>query len=355
MSDTINDPWASQEVSSSDPWASQTQSSQAIEENSSHNWIQDIQTDGTQDIGFWNFFDTNHLSIEKWVETSLDWVVGNWRDFFQAIRMPVDFTLNAIESIFNSINPWIMMLIFTLIAWQISGKKLALGTFLSLFFIGLAGIWHETMVTLSLVFTSVIFSLTLGIPLGIACAKSDRVASIVRPILDTMQTTPAFVYLIPVVMLFGIGNVPGVVVTVVFALPPLVRLTNLGIRQVPSDLIEAGRSFGADGKQMLFKIQLPVAMPSIMAGINQTLMLSLSMVVIASMIAVGGLGQMVLRGIGRLDMGLASLGGIGIVLLAIILDRLTQSFGKKKKKGADKWYNRAFVGFILNFLKKDNK
>jgi glycine betaine/proline transport system permease protein len=208
------------------------------------------------------------------------------------------------------------------------------------------------MITLSLVITSVIFSIVIGLPLGIWCAKSDRVDKIVRPILDAMQTTPAFVYLIPIVMLFGIGNVPGVIVTIIFALPPLIRLTNLGIRQVPDDLIEASRSFGASSKQMLWKVQIPVAMPTIMAGINQTLMLALSMVVIASMIAVGGLGQMVLRGIGRLDVGLAAVGGLGIVLLAIILDRLTQAMGQKDKSDKTKWYEKGPVGFILKLVGK---
>jgi glycine betaine/proline transport system permease protein len=149
--------------------------------------------------------------------------------------------------------------------------------------------------------------------------------------MDAMQTTPAFVYLVPVVMLFGIGNVPGVVTTIIFALPPLIRLTNLGIRQVRADLVEATRSFGASPWQMLVKVQVPLAMPTIMAGVNQTLMLALSMVVIASMIAVGGLGQMVLRGIGRLDMGLATIGGVGIVVLAIVLDRMTQAISQKKE------------------------
>ena len=159
------------------------------------------------------------------------------------------------------------------------------------------------MVTLALVLTSLLFCIVIGLPLGIALAASDRAQRLIRPLLDAMQTTPAFVYLVPVVMLFGIGNVPGVIVTIVFALPPLVRLTNLGIRQVRPDLIEAAHAYGASPMQMLLKVQLPLALPSIMAGINQALMLSLSMVVIASMIAVGGLGQMVLRGIGRLDMG----------------------------------------------------
>lgn len=167
-----------------------------------------------------------------------------------------------------------------------------------------------------------------------------------------MQTTPAFVYLIPIVMLFGIGNVPGVIVTIIFALPPLIRLTNLGIRQVPQDLIEASRSFGANEKQMLFKVQIPVAMPTIMAGVNQTLMLALSMVVIASMIAVGGLGQMVLRGIGRLDVGLAAVGGLGIVLLAVVLDRLTQALGKKDKTTSKRWFEKGPIGLIYSLSKK---
>jgi glycine betaine/proline transport system permease protein len=186
-------------------------------------------------------------------------------------------------------------------------------------------------VTLALVLTSVFFSIVIGLPMGIWLSRSDRAAAILRPVLDAMQTTPAFVYLVPVVMLFGIGNVPGVIVTIIFALPPLIRLTNLGIRQVPADLVEATRSFGATPMQLLFKVQMPLAKPTIMAGVNQTLLMSLSMVVIASMIAVGGLGQMVLRGIGRLDMGLATVGGLGIVLLAIVLDRITQAMGQRQK------------------------
>lgn len=168
-----------------------------------------------------------------------------------------------------------------------------------------------------------------------------------RPVLDAMQTTPAFVYLVPVVMLFGIGNVPGVIVTIVFALAPLARLTSLGLRQVRPDLIEAARAYGASPWQMLSKVTLPLAMPSIMAGINQALMLSLSMVVIASMIAVGGLGQMVLRGIGRLDMGLATVGGLGIVLLAITLDRLTQAFGQSRRAPGQRWWHTGPLGLLL--------
>jgi len=266
--------------------------------------------------------------------------------------MPIEFMLNFIENFLISLSPFVVIGFFVLLALQFASKKLAVGTLLSLTIIGLVGAWEESMITLALVFTSVFFCMLIGLPLGIWSARSDRVNAILRPILDAMQTTPAFVYLIPIVMLFGIGNVPGVIVTIIFALPPLIRLTNLGIRQVPEDLIEASRSFGADEKQMLYKVQIPVAMPTIMAGINQTLMLSLSMVVIASMIAVGGLGQMVLRGIGRLDIGLAAVGGLGIVLLAVVLDRLTQAMGHKDKEIRTPWFTRGPVGFVYKLTKK---
>ncbi len=271
------------------------------------------------------------LPFDVWVNNGLNWIVDNFRPVFQVIRVPVDTSLGAIDSLLTSMPDGLVIAIMCGLAYWLSGRALAIGTFFSLVTIGLIGAWNQAMVTLSLVLTSVLFCIMLGLPLGIWLSQSDRALRIVRPILDAMQTTPAFVYLVPIVMLLGIGNVPGVVVTIIFALPPLIRLTNLGIRQVPEDLVEAGEAFGANRSQQLFKIKLPLAMPTIMAGINQTLMLALSMVVIASMIAVGGLGQMVLRGIGRLDMGLAAIGGLGIVLLAIVLDRLTQSFGSEQK------------------------
>jgi glycine betaine/proline transport system permease protein len=212
------------------------------------------------------------------------------------------------------------------------------------------------MVTLALVLTSLLFCAVIGIPLGILCARSDRTEMIIRPVLDAMQTLPAFVYLVPVVMLFGIGNVPGVIVTIIFSVAPLVRLTNLGIRQVPADKVEAARAFGCTATQMLMKVQLPLAAPTMMAGLNQTLMLSLSMVVVASMISVGGLGLMVLSGIGRLDMGLASVGGAGLVLLAVFLDRLTQAMGERSSDLASgqRWYESGPVGLVMKLKKKKN-
>jgi glycine betaine/proline transport system permease protein len=245
-----------------------------------------------------------------------------------------------------------MIALIGLLAWQFASRALAIGTTVALLLVAMLGIWPEAMVTLSLVLTSLVFCMVIGLPLGDLLASSDRAQRIMRPVLDAMQTTPAFVYLVPVVMLFGIGNVPGVIVTIIFALPPLVRLTNLGMRQVRPDLIEAARAYGASPWQMLTRVQLPLAMPSIMAGINQSLMLSLSMVVIASMIAVGGLGQMVLRGIGRLDMGLATVGGLGIVLLAITLDRLTQAMGQPRRSAGRRWWHTGPAGFVLRQLQR---
>lgn len=296
-------------------------------------------------------FNDSVIPLDTWVDHGLDWVVDNFRPFFQAVRLPIDATLTGIEQALLAVPAFVMILLFGLIAWQVGSRRLAIGSMLSLITIGLIGAWDEAMVTLSLVITSVFFCMVIGLPLGIVMARNDKIETFARPLLDAMQTTPAFVYLVPVVMLFGIGNVPGVVVTIVFALPPLIRLTNLGIRQVRPDLIEASRAFGASPWQLLTRVQLPLAMPTIMAGINQTLMLGLSMVVIASMIAVGGLGQMVLRGIGRLDMGLATIGGLGIVILAIMLDRITQAMaGSNTTPG--RWYESGPVGVARRLLGK---
>ena len=272
------------------------------------------------------------LPIESWINQGLGWVVEHFRPFFQTVRLPIDATLTWVQGMLTGLPALAMIALVGLLAWQFAGRAIAAGTTVALLLVAVLGIWPEAMVTLSLVLTSLVFCLGVGLPLGVLLASSDRAQRVARPLLDAMQTTPAFVYLVPVVMLFGIGNVPGVIVTVIFALAPLVRLTNLGLRQVRPDLVEAARAYGASPWQLLAKVQLPLAMPSIMAGINQALMLSLSMVVIASMIAVGGLGQMVLRGIGRLDMGLATIGGLSIVLMAIVLDRITQALSSSQRK-----------------------
>ena len=290
------------------------------------------------------------LPVQDWINQGLGWFVDHFRPFFQALRQPVDALLGGVEAALLYPPTLVMIGILSLLAWQLAGGRMAIATLLSLMVIGILGIWSEAMVTLSLVLTALFFCVLIGLPLGIWLARSERANSVVRPLLDAMQTTPAFVYLVPVVMLFGIGNVPGVIVTIIFALAPLVRLTNLGIRQVRPDLIEAAQAYGASPWQMLTRVQLPLAMPSIMAGINQSLMLSLSMVVIASMIAVGGLGLMVLRGIGRLDMGLATVGGLGIVILAIVLDRLTQALSEPSRHGQP-WLQRGPIGLVMRPFK----
>lgn len=331
---------------SADAWSgSATPDAQSGGEN---DWLHAAPPPQEQHFNLLDPFHHTLIPLDRWVTLSIDWVVTHFRPLFQGIRVPVDYILSAFQQFLLGMPALAAIVIFALLAWQIAGPAMGITTGIALIVIGAIGAWSQAMITLALVLTALLFCMLIGLPLGIALARSPRTARVIRPILDAMQTTPAFVYLVPIVMLFGIGNVPGVVVTIIFALPPIVRLTILGINQVPADLIEAARAFGASPRQLLFKVQLPLAMPTIMAGVNQTLMLALSMVVIASMIAVGGLGQMVLRGIGRLDMGLASVGGVGIVLLAIVLDRLTQSFGRDtRSRSGRRWYNTGPLGLIL--------
>jgi glycine betaine/proline transport system permease protein len=214
--------------------------------------------------------------------------------------------------------------------------------------------WGLAMTTLAIVVSSVILCFFIGLPLGVLAGKNDRFEAVIRPVLDTMQTIPAFVYLVPVVMLIGIGNVSGVIVTIIFALPPLIRLTSLGIRGVNASVVEAAKAFGASPRQILFKVELPLATPTILAGVNQTIMLSLSMVVIASMISVKGLGNEVLRAMGRLDAGKALIGGLGIVILAIVLDRITQGMGHSgRERGHRHWWQGGPTGLVLRLVSKN--
>jgi len=284
------------------------------------------------DCGALNPFACGTIPLDAWLSAGLRWLVDGWRPFFQAIKLPIDHLLQWFAAFLSATPPSLVVVALGLVAWQIGGWRLALTILGSLLFVGFIGVWNATMITLAIVLTALVLAVVIGLPLGIWSARSDRAYTGIRPLLDGMQTIPAFVYLVPVVMLFGIGNVPGVIVTVIFAIAPLIRLTNLGIRQVPAEVVEATRAFGATDRQLLWKVQIPLAMPTIMAGVNQTLMMSLSMVVIASMISVGGLGQMVLRGIGRLDVGLAAVGGLGIVMLAVILDRLTQTLSSTRRR-----------------------
>ena len=279
-----------------------------------------------------DMFKEKVIPLDVWVSQFVDWLVDNYREFFQTIKWPVEQTLSGLDTGLNALHPIIVIVALALAAWWFSGKTLAIFTIISLTIIGLLGLWVETMTTLAMVMSSVFFCALVGIPLGIWAGRSDRFEAGLRPVLDAMQTTPAFVYLVPIVMLFSVGNVAGVLATIIFALPPIIRLTSLGIRQVLPELVEAGQAFGATNWQILIRGQEPLAMPTILAGLNQTIMMALSMVVIAALIGAGGLGSPVILGLNTLDIGRAVIGGLSIVLMAIVLDRITQSMAKKKKK-----------------------
>ncbi len=265
-------------------------------------------------------------------ETMIDWLTKNLEVFFDGIQGFVKSMIVGLEDGLLFLPPIVMILIFVGIAWYLSGLrhwKLAAFSGAGFFLIYVMQLWSYTMQTLALVLVSTVIALLLGVPLGIWSGRSEKAQSIIRPCLDFMQTMPAFVYLIPAVLFFQLGKVPGAMATVIFAMPPSVRLTSLGLRQVPAEIMEASISYGATTGQQLLKVQLPIAMPSILAGVNQTIMLSLSMVVIAAMIGAGGLGNQVLKGITQLQIGLGFEGGVAVVILAIYLDRVTQAMGLK--------------------------
>ncbi len=269
-----------------------------------------------------------YIPIGEWIEGNIKEWLFEQRPLFKKISAPIDTVLNSLDSLFNFIPFPIILLIFVIFAYRTNGIKFAIFSFVSLVFIDLVDLWSESMTTLAMIFTAVLFCMLIGIPLGIIASRSNTFEIILRPILDIMQTIPSFVYLIPVVMLFGVGLTPGVVATIIFALPPIIRLTNLGIRQVGKGFKEAGSSLGLTRFLILIKIEIPLSLKTIMAGVNQTLMLALSMVVIAALIGAGGLGLTVYIALGRLDVGSAVIGGTGIVILAIILDRITQKIIK---------------------------
>ena len=269
-----------------------------------------------------------YIPIAEWIEKNVKEWLFTQRPLFKKLSAPIETVLNSLDSLFNLIPFPIAILIFIFFAYRTNGFKFACLTTVGLIFIDLVDLWSESMTTLAMIFTAVIFCTIIGIPLGILSSRSKTFEIILRPILDIMQTIPSFVYLIPVVMLFGIGLTPGVIATIIFALPPIIRLTNLGVRQVGKGFKEAGSSLGLTKLLILVKIEIPLALKTIMAGINQTLMLALSMVVIAALIGAGGLGLTVYVALGRLDIGSAVIGGTAIVILAIILDRITQKIIK---------------------------
>ena len=273
------------------------------------------------------------IPLGEWVELLVDWIAINLGFLLDGISSILEWILDLVSTILGVVPSLALILILAVLAYFLSKKVLlSVGVALGLFLIDNMGLWDLAMETLSLVLVAAGVAVIIGIPLGIAASSSSRVEAVVKIFLDFMQTMPSFVYLIPVVIFFGLGNVPGMIATVVFALPPVVRLTNLGIRQVPVELNEVADSFGSSRFQKLALVQLPVAMPSIRAGINQCVMLSLSMVVIASMIGARGLGYNVLVSIQRIDVGMGFEAGLAIVIIAIILDRLSQSIGNGKNE-----------------------
>lgn len=270
------------------------------------------------------------IPLRDWISDGVDYLIDNFSPIFDGITTFVRFLVETFKDGMEMLHPAALMVIIAAITWKMAGWKTAIAAFLSLLLVENIDLWQPFVETLALVLTAEVLVVAIGLPIGIWAAKSERVHTVVRPILDFMQTMPAFVYLIPAVMFFGLGLVPGVIATFIFAIPPLIRLTNLGIRQVPNELIEASDAFGATGSQKLFKVQLPVALPTVMAGVNQSIMLGLSMVVIAAMIGAGGLGSDVLRGIQRLQIGSGFEAGLAVVVMAIILDRITAGFGQMK-------------------------
>lgn len=272
------------------------------------------------------------LNIAGIINTIVDAFVGQFGGFLRTVSRAIE---NGFER-FVDVLAWppaivIILLLTGIIFWITRSYKLALGSFIGLCLIPLMGFWTYALDTLVLVIVSTAVSLFFAVPLGIMMGISEKAASVMRPVLDLMQTMPAFVYLIPAVMLFGVGKVPAVFATMIFAMPPAIRLTYLGIREVSGEVKEAAISYGATRRQLLFDVQLPLAVPTIMAGINQCIMLALSMAVIASMIGAGGLGGEVLRSISRLDVGYGFEAGISIVFLAIILDRVTTAIHQRTK------------------------
>ena len=285
---------------------------------------------------FFNFPDMSRSDLREFKKT-VDFAFTDFSRSYgaeiEAFFEPLLMFLVWFEKFFIN-TPWPLIIFGILILAWIGSRSIPvlIGTFLSFMLIGYFGMWEDTMSTLAIILVATFLCISIGIPMGIAMARSNKVQALIVPILDVMQTIPSFVYLIPVVMLLGIGKVPGLIAVCIYAIPPIVRLTNLGIRLVDKDALEAADSFGANYWQKLFGVQMPLALPTIFAGVNQTIMMALAMVVIASMIGVKGLGLPVLRAISNQYLALGLMNGLAIVILAIIFDRVTQKFGLRMQK-----------------------
>lgn len=278
-----------------------------------------------------NFFPK--IPLADWIEALVDWMSIHFSNFFDGLSDFIESIVNFFSGLFLLPHPLLFIAILGILAFLVGRLPLTLFTVIGFLLIDNLGYWQETMNTLGLVITSGLISILLGIPIGICSAYSKVTHRIVSPVLDFMQTMPAFVYLLPAVTFFSLGVVPGVIASVIFAIPPTIRLTYLGIKQVSGELSEAANAFGSTSWQKLIKVELPLAMPTLMAGVNQTIMLSLSMVVIASMIGAQGIGATVYRAVTQLKIGQGFEAGLAVVVLAIVLDRFTQNLVKSKKRG----------------------
>lgn len=277
--------------------------------------------------------DIPKFPLAHYIDIGLQWLIVHFSFITRPLSDVVETIIDGINHALLWLPPWALIIIVAAIAWYMAGRKVALWSIVGLLFLWNLRLWDPLVNTFTLVLISTLIAVAIGLPIGIAASLNKRVGKVVMPVLDLMQTMPAFVYLIPAIPFFGLGVVSASVATVIFATPPCIRLTILGINQVPGDLIEAADSFGSTKWQKLFKVQLPMAVPTIMAGVNQTIMLALSMVVIAAMIGAGGLGGEVWRAIQRLQSGNGFQAGIAIVILAMILDRITQQIGRRRDTG----------------------
>lgn len=281
-------------------------------------------------LGFDIIESVPYLPLKEWSQDLIAWLNKNLDSVFSSISFLVNLLFTPIKTFLLTTPPFIIFGLVLFLGWLLGGWRLTLFIAFALAFIGGMEYWEASMKTLSLVITAAILALIIGIPFGILKAHSKTASVLLDPVLDFMQTMPLFVYLIPAVLFFSIGNVSGIISTIIFATPPAVRLTALGIEQIPKEMLEAGKAFGASANQLLMKVEIPLAMPSIMAGVNQTIMLALSMVVVAALVGAEGLGGEVVRGIQRLQVGQGIASGVAVVLLAMILDRLTKGAWKKK-------------------------
>src|SRR5215208_158970 len=278
------------------------------------------------------------IPLDEWTESAVEWITDTFEGAFDVLSSAIDAVVGSLEYVLLAPPELIMVAILGVIALLLAGWRVALFTVLGLVFVISLDLWEAAMQTLALVLAATVVALVIGIPIGIIAAKSEAVEAVIRPILDVAQTMPAFVYPVPTVVLLGIGAGPALIATVIFAMPPAVRLTMLGIQQVPKDTVEAAHAFGATSWQTLTKVELPLSLRTIMAGVNQVIMLS--MVVISGLVGAGGLGEPVVAGLGQLDVGISFVGGLGIVVIAIMLDRITRALARRDRESAWRIFSR---------------